>query len=203
MKKILLVILLVISGISAVSYRYFSEKLNVDMILLRKQDTFKIANQSLEFKLNRLRNVNYNLVLKYVTINESDVVAMNKAMYSSGNYNVVVQLLDARKYVDTIGTINDGSKLSSGSSPGYVEWYLAKFAGADVQDKTVKINFQTNDSLFDRLPKEINLVQDYDYASLPWWQLLQRVSLISLGFSVIIAAIIGFLILKRPRSIKK
>jgi len=85
-------------------------------------------------------------------------------------------------------------------SQEYNEWHLANFIGADARDKIVKINFQSDDSLFDRLPKEIYLVQVHDYASLPWLALFQRISLISLCTSLVLSAIVSLILLKRKDS---
>jgi hypothetical protein len=197
MMKILLIALFIISGISVINYYHFSSKLNIDEISLKEKDNFKITNQDLEFKLNRLKNVNYNVVLKFMTNNNADAVALNKITYSIGKFNVVVQLIDGRGNILKLVVINDGSKLSSGRSKEYVEWYLANFSGADARDKTLKISFQSDESLFDRLDKKISLVQVYDYASFPWWVLFQRVSLITLSISLALSAVISVILLKR------
>jgi len=198
--KILLIVLLIISGLSAISYYHFWSMSNIDEISLKKKGNFKITNQTLEFKLNQLKNVNYYLAIKFMSDNYADIVALTNARYTAGQFNVTVQLIDDKGDVVKMVAINAGSTMPGGWSNESVEWYLANFIGADARDKIVKINFQSDDSLFDRLPKEIYLVQVFDYESLAWWGLFERISVIALCISLVLSGIVSLILLKRKDS---
>ena len=187
--------LLVVCGISLVCYVQFTSKLNIKRFVLKEQSSFKITNEAFEFRLNKLREKNYVVVLKFVTVNESDVNTLKKLMYTTGKYNVTSQIIDEQGHIVKSETINDGGKMSGGWSQEYVEWFLIRFPSDEKQNYKVQISFQGNDNIFDKLPKEIYLTQQYDSASLPWWHLLQRVFLII--FVISLAGVITMILLWR------
>ena len=195
MKKLLSGLLLVACGISLIYYIQFTNKLHIERIVLRGESNFKITDETFEFRLCKLREKNYAIVLKFVTINESDANCLKKLMYTAGTYNVLTRIVDEKGHLIQSETIDDGSRMSGGWSQECVEWVLIRFLGDNGQNYKVQISFQGNDDIFDKLPKEIYMTEQYDPASVPWLYLLQRVFLIT--FVVLLAGLIIMIFLWR------
>lgn len=183
MKKIIYILLILLCIISLINYFYFANKANVEKVILKKQGIFNISNETFEFKLNQLKNKNYNVVLKYLIDNESDMTSLTKRTYLRDEYNIIAQISDDKEKMIKLSTINDGSKMTGMRSQEDVEWFLINFRAENTYNYKLRIAFQSKDKFFDKLRKEIYLIQDYDPASLPWWYLLQRISLIMIIIS--------------------
>lgn len=200
MKKLLsvglLIILLIICSISLICYLHFTNKLDIDKIVLKKQDSFKISNVTYEFNLDQLRNKAYNVVLKYLTNNETDAIALRERRDTPGKYNIVVHIRDKKGNIIQGATISGGSKFHSGWSQDYEEWFLITFLAKASHSYKLQITFWSDDDFFDKLTKEIYVEQDYDPAALPWWDLFRTASLVI--FVVTLAGVaVNLFIMKR------
>jgi hypothetical protein len=178
MKKILYLLLILLGVISLASYFHFAGKLNIEKIVLKQQSVFNITNETFEFKLNNLNNKHYKIVINYLSSNESDIVALKKRMFMSDEYNIISQVLDEKGALVKSFLINDGSKMSGGWSNENVEWIIFDFVAHAGNSYKFKTTFQSKDDFFNKINKEIYLIEDYDSASAPWWHLFQQISLI-------------------------
>jgi hypothetical protein len=189
MKKLIYIILILLSIISLVNYFYFTSKLNIEKVVLKQQSVFKITNETLEFKLNNLNNKHYKIAINYLSSNDSDIVTLKKRMFMPDEYNIISQVWNERGNLVKSFSIDDGSKMHGGWSNEDVEWVILDFVAHSGNSYKFRITFQSKDDFFNKLNKEIYLIEDYDSASAPWWYLFQRISLIMiiLSFAGLIA----------------
>jgi hypothetical protein len=185
MKKLIYIFLILLSIISLINYFYFTNKLDIEKVILKQQSIFKITNETFEFKLNNLNNKRYKIAINYIGSNESDVVALKKRMFMPDEYNIISQVWDEKGDVVKSFSINDGSKMSGGWSNEDVEWIILDFVAYAGNSYKLRITFQSKDDFFNKLNKEIYLIEDYDSASSPWWYLFQRISLIFIILSFV------------------
>lgn len=178
MKKLLYILLILLGVISLVSYVYFENKLNIEKIDLKDKSNFKITNETFEFKLDNLNNKHYKIAINYLSSNESDIVALKKRMFMPDEYNIISQVWNEKGDLVKSFSINDGSKMSGGWSNEDVEWIILDFVAHAGNSYKLRINFQSKDDFFNKINKEIYLIEDYDSASAPWWYFFQQISLI-------------------------
>lgn len=169
--------------ISLVNYFYFTNKLNIQKVILKQQSIFKITNETFEFKLNNLNSKRYKTVINFLSSNKSDIVALKKRIFMSDEYNIITQVWNGKGDLVKSFSINDGSKMSGGWSNKNIELVILNFEAYVGNSYKLRITFQSKDDFFNKLNKEIFLVEDYDSASYPWWHLFQQISLIMIILS--------------------
>ena len=195
MKKMIYILLILLGIISSANFFYFTNKLKIEKVILKQQSVFKITNETFEFKLNNLNNKRYKIAINYISSNESDIVALKKRMFMPNEYKIVSQLWNEKGDLVKSFSINDGSKMSGGWSNEDVEWVILDFVAYVGNNYKFRITFQSKDDFFNKLNKEIYLIEDYDYASLSWWYLFQRISLIFIVLSFV-GLVVTYLISK-------
>lgn len=185
MKKILYVVFTILCIITLAVYFHFASKLNIDKIDLKNKSIFKITNEYYEFKLSKLRNKSYNVVLNFSSSNASDLITLRKIMFIPGEFNIMSQILDEKGNIIKSSLISGGRNLSGGWSKQEVQWDILNFVANAEGSYKLRINFKSKVAFFDKLNKEIYLIQDYDNASMPWWYLFKWFALIVFVLSFI------------------
>lgn len=203
MRKTLALVLAILMGFSILGHCYFSKRMDIDKIILMGQGAFLLVDQSREFEAGRLRDTSYNLVLRFLTEQEGDRRALNDFMYSPGAFEVKVELVDRKGESREVATVNEGAKLASMSSRDSIDWYLAKMPASSLQSSRLRVSVRSSEPLLDRMTKEVFLLQDYDYASLPWWKLLQRAFLFSTVSVASLLAVVAFWPVLRKHPLRK
>lgn len=198
MKTLSICIITAVFAFSIVCYMHYSSKLNIKRVVLKGKGNYKIINETNDIRIGKLNNSAYNVVLKFLIKNKAEAASLNDVMYAIGKYRVTSTIKDKNGTILESTTIDNGSNMQSGRTNDCIEWYLIKFNADEKHDYNLNIHFESNENLFDSLPKELYVIEDYDYASLPWWHLLQRVSLvISISLFVLLITLIVLSIQKK------
>lgn len=176
-KSVTRVVLLLLCSVSLIQVVYFTYKLDIDRVSL-KRGVFKIIDQDLEFAAKELQNPTYNLVLEFYPKSEVEYERILESQYRKNGFGVLTQLIDCKGRVVKSNQIIGGEAMSGGGSRESISWDLLTFNPESRGEYGIRIEFHSNGVHFDEAEKEIYLEEDHDYASAPWFFLLQRVFLI-------------------------
>ena len=171
------IILLLLCSLSLILFFYFTYLLDIDRVSL-KQGFFNISNNKYEFKLKELQHTTYNLILEFFTKGKDEYEKIRRSEDIKNNFWILTQLIDNEGNVIKSGKLISGDIISGGGSRESLYWDLFGFKAEKKGKYNLRIQLQSKDNFFDKIEKEIYLEEYYDYASLPWWVLFQRIFLI-------------------------
>lgn len=194
--KIVFGLLLIVCLLSLVYFLWFTNLLDIQKVSL-KEGRFDMINKENEFEFGNLRNKLFNIVLRFYKEEGTDY----SGLYSGEvPYAIDIELRDeGNKSIRK--EVKKSSFMPAGSyGDKYFQWTLVQFDAEKGKKYKVKIVFSSDNKNYDAMKKEIFVQQDYDYASMPYWYLFQRVFLVVFIATLVPVLITGFIMWRKKKN---
>jgi hypothetical protein len=199
-----LAVLSIIGVISLAIAVYAASMLNIHEIQISR-GAFDLTHKTRDFTLAGMKKgIHYDVIMRFYYPKSPDMnfwTFKGKTIEGS-NYTADIELTDLDSGKTAKEHLSRTSNKAKAWGTDYFELFLIDFTGRDKQHAKLTILFNSDDSYFNTLEKELRIEERHDYASTPWLLLMRFVFSILSFLSFAFMALIGVIFWRNKRRSK-